>query len=80
MKNTITTTTQAGYNYLNAAERIMDLMEDLGFMSELKHDPEMVRHTISQIIRENIEGNVNYSYAMIDDEPFEPLGIPRNGR
>lgn len=68
MKNTITTTSQASANFLRAGEQIMLFMDELGFTSDTYNDPEMIKHTIAQIIRESIEGNVNYTY----DVEFSP--------
>ena len=74
MKNTITTTSQATANFLTAADKIMNLMDELGFTSDQRQDPNMIRHTVAQIIRESIEGNVYYG---VDCSELE---VPRHGR
>ena len=79
MRNTITITSQANANFLKASEQILLFMDELGFTSNTYNDPEMIKHTIAQIIRETIEGNVNISWGNLETDS-EPLGVPRNGR
>ena len=58
MKNTSNTQTTKNYN--SAAGDIIELLDDLGFTSASQYDPEMLKQTIVQIIRQNIEPTDNY--------------------
>jgi hypothetical protein len=81
MKNTITTNSQATINYLVAASRIVNLMDGLGFTSNERHDPEFIRHTVAEIIRDSIEGNVNRGYGVtdFDEEDYNTFFEPPEG-
>ena len=52
---TKTTSTEAGFAYMKAAEEILDMMEREGFTTETEVNPEIITDRIMDIIIKNVE-------------------------
>ena len=48
-------------NCKSAALEISDWLDDIGFSAEHPMDPSLFHSKLSEIIKRNIEGNVNYA-------------------
>jgi UDP-N-acetylmuramoylalanine-D-glutamate ligase len=55
MNNTLTTNTLSTANYLAAADDIISILETMEFSTHIKFENEMLRQSIVQAIRQNIE-------------------------
>lgn len=58
---TFTTNTQTTATYNQIASDIMELLDQLGFTSEIRNDPAIIQRQIVDVIRKNMEGNINYA-------------------
>lgn len=58
---TLTTNTQATATYNQIASDVMELFDQLGFTSDIQNDPAVIQSQIADVVRKNIEGNVNYA-------------------
>ena len=58
--NTFTKITQSESNYEMATEEILSVIDQFGFYTDRKFDSVDFKNKITEIIKKNVEGNVNY--------------------
>lgn len=75
--NTLTTNTQTTAAFEKSADEVIEIVEQLGFVTETPIAEGYLKKLIVATLQNNLLGNVNYNVSPPEGIPMDDLGHPR---